>query len=144
MICRGALALAACLAPPGVMAETCMPLQRLMDAADTGFAQEVPDSTFADATACDLARVSGGGATYLCYWEFAYRDPAATDVLNALDRDIRKCLSGLSAQPRVGDVNHPDTYLQKAYQRGTVTVSAALKDKAALAQTLIFLRLDAR
>ena len=61
---------------------------------------------------------------------------------DALDQEIRHCFDNAVALPADTAVNHPDSYLLKRYQTGDLVISASLKDKAALSQSLVFLRID--
>lgn len=81
-----------------------------------------------------------GTRSLTCAWPFAYRAAEATAAFEALSDDVMAC-TGPAAKPAPG-VNHPDSYDLRlfAYEGGTVAVS--LKDKAALRETYIFLRME--
>lgn len=131
-----------CCLPLPVLADPCPALHALIKASSTDFAQGAPDDPFASAAGCGLSQNQNGSKTYLCHWEYGYRADAAFAKFDALDADIRACLTEATALPSDLSVNHPDSYDLKRYQTGQIVISAALKDKAALAQSLVFLRID--
>ena len=103
-----------------------------------------------DGTASDIALPSGtqgtcttsldltGARALNCRWPFDYRAKAATDTFTALLDATTMCLNaeGLSDQ----GVNHPDSYDLRTFDTETAQVSISIKDKGALQQTFIFLR----
>lgn len=125
-------------------ADTCADLRGLMDAARSGFADGTPAPMADAASRCDLSSIAGGGKTYLCHWDFDYRAPEAVQAFDALHQDIRSCLSDAAPLAQAERVNHPDTYDQHVFALDDIEISAALKDKAALSKTLVFLRVETR
>ncbi|WP_415402312.1 hypothetical protein [Tateyamaria sp. SN3-11] len=79
-----------------------------------------------------------GARALNCRWPFDYRAPAATDTFTALIDATTGCLNtdGLTDQ----GVNHPDSYDLRTFHTDTAQVSISIKDKGALQQTFIFLR----
>lgn len=54
--------------------------------------------------------------------------------------DVRQCADPITVPPSV--VNHPDSYDLLQFNFGPAIVSVSLKDKAALAKTYVFLRIE--
>lgn len=129
--------------PSFAPADICRKLDDITRQAEGGFPQGQPVDFATDATGCALAQQQGGRQTYLCHWQFDYRDKAATDAFSQLDTAIQSCRGGLAPLPRDTAVNHPDSYDLHRYRHGNSIISLALKDKAELAQSLLFLRIDA-
>ena len=141
MIGRIALLLSL-VAPSTALAGNCAGLRTLAGLAESGFSAGPPDTMFTEAESCELSRNDDGTQTYLCNWDFPYRAPGAAAVLDMLDRAIPICVRGAKALPTDSSVNHPDSYDLRRYQRGDVTISTSLKDKASLEKTIVFLRID--
>ena len=103
-----------------------------------------------DGTATDIALPSGtqgtcttsfdltGARALNCRWPFDYRAKAATDAFTDLINATTQCLNtdGLSDQ----GVNHPDSYDLRTFTTETAQISISIKDKGALQQTFVFLR----
>ncbi|SMC12376.1 hypothetical protein [Roseovarius aestuarii] len=130
--------------PATAFAGNCAGLGTLAQSAAGGFADGKPDESFNEVESCDLLQNSDGTQTYLCTWQFAYRAPGAAAVFDMLDRLIPVCIRGAQALPADDSVNHPDSYDLRRYRRGDVVISTSLKDKAALEQTLVTLRIDSK
>ena len=78
----------------------------------------------------------------VCTWRFALGSRDATSAHTHLVDVARDCL-GASAAERVGEpVNHPDAFVAHYFDRPDVTLSVALKHKAALRETRVSLRVD--
>ena len=104
------------------------------------------EAYFADRTAISGATCTGvllteGRRGVSCYWTHPFRNMAATEQAEALWTRVQACRSGYSvaADPAV---NHPDSFVQRAWQteKGLFTVSVI--DKAALASTLVWFGLQ--
>lgn len=91
---------------------------------------------------CGTGLGEGGAAFRYCMKPFAYRDPAAAAEFARLNGEIAACLGQQVAAGADALVNHPDSYDLRRYETRTGTVSLSLKDKGALGQTLIFLRVQ--
>ncbi len=135
-------ALVLLLWPTFVQADRCAELRDLVEEAGSGQMRIDPVAVYADAQDCSVSRDERGGKTYLCHWAFPYRDAAATTAFEALDQEVRQCFDDAVTLPTDLAVNHPDSYDLRRYQFGQAVISASLKDKAALSQSLIFLRID--
>ncbi|WP_299554413.1 hypothetical protein [uncultured Tateyamaria sp.] len=79
-----------------------------------------------------------GARAINCRWPFDYRADAAMDAFIALLNATEHCLNadGVTDQ----DVNHPDSYDLRTFDTETAQVSVSIKDKGALQQTYVFLR----
>lgn len=75
-----------------------------------------------------------------CGWPFGYRSADAGTAFEALLKGVGECAVAIAMEPSI--VNHPDSYDLRQFQLGTATVSVSLKDKAALEETYLFLRVE--
>ena len=98
--------------------------------------------TSADQTeeTCALIAELSKRENYHCKWGFSYRAPAATAAFAAYEQALRQCLGDRATESRDPGVNHPDFYDRRLFQTDSFGVSVSLKDKAALMQTFVFLR----
>ena len=80
-----------------------------------------------------------GAAAVSCSWEFGYRDGRARAKQAKMQAELRRCLPGARRLEDAPGVNHPDTHLVAQYRHGTAKIAIAVKDKAALRQSLVFL-----
>ncbi|MEM8793247.1 MAG: hypothetical protein AAGE80_16620 [Pseudomonadota bacterium] len=128
--------------PSQVFAEDiCAALDRMVDVALERGSEA--SASIGDAEACGVALQADGKAPY-CYWSFPLRAQEARSAFSRLESDLRTCLgSGLPYLPDQ-DVNHPDSYTAGSFQTNEAEIAISLKDKAALNQTLVFLRVGQR
>lgn len=91
------------------------------------------------AAICQRYLGEAGRAGASCHWGFPYRDAAAQAAAAEIWAEIQACLAGHSAERDAG-VNHPDSYDLRIWQSDDETFAVAVKDKAALNRTLVFLR----
>lgn len=107
-------------------------------AGDAGAEAQVafPDANAAEAP-CQAVLELGGIRSLSCNWSFPYRAAEAQVAFEALTEAITVCLGDPVASD--APVNHPDTYELLSFEGG---VSAALKDKANLGETLVILRVQ--
>ncbi len=139
---RARIALVLLLWPAIASADRCAELRGLVEYAEAGLLRPAPVEIYTVSLDCSISHDERGGTTYLCHWTFPYRDAAATTAFEALDEDIRQCFKEAMALPADSAVNHPDSYQLRRYRHGKLVISASLKDKAALGQSLVFLRID--
>lgn len=78
----------------------------------------------------------------VCQKAYAYRAAEATAVFDDLAQMTRDCLGDAAERPADASVNHPDSYKLRQFLTGDVVISISLKDKAALDQTFVFLRVE--
>ena len=93
------------------------------------------------AARCQLSQSLGGGQSRHCHWTFPYRSAEASAAFTEILDAVSTCLGPNAAVIQDQDVSHPDTYDLHLFERNGTEFAVSLKDKAALAQTLIFLRL---
>ncbi len=99
----------------------------------------LPDAA-AGTASCRSSLALGGARSLNCHWTFAYRSDEAQTAFEGATSSLERCFNG-QAQPIADQaVNHPDFYDLKVFQHPQGEVGISLKDKGALAQTLIFLR----
>ena len=97
----------------------------------------LPDGT--EGTCSTSLELSGARAQN-CRWPFTYRAPEATEAFDAVLKATAACLG---VQPVADqDVNHPDSYDLRTFHTDTAQVAVSIKDKGALQQTYVFLRIN--
>ena len=139
---RNLILLLAALSPGLVHAQDlCPPLEDLMQQAKDNFVETITHPELPGAPACDLSQGLGGAREYHCAWAFDYRVPKAAALFEMYDADIRACLADPQKAKADAEVNHPDSYILHQYLVDGTTVAISLKDKAALQETYVFLRI---
>ncbi|WP_425040942.1 hypothetical protein [Primorskyibacter sp. S187A] len=88
---------------------------------------------------CATARDLSGQTSHHCHWSFAFRADAAHTYFDTLSAALAFC-SETPVQVAGARVNHPDSFDQITGEIAEQSVSLSLKDKGALQQTLVFLR----
>ncbi|WP_299685977.1 hypothetical protein [uncultured Tateyamaria sp.] len=73
-----------------------------------------------------------------CRWPFEYRAEAATTAFTTLLNATTRCLNANGVADQ--GVNHPDSYDLRTFDTETAQISVSIKDKGALQQTYVFLR----
>ena len=91
------------------------------------------------AATCQRYLGEAGRAGASCHWGFPYRDDAALTTASEIWAEIQACIDGQIVAEDAA-VNHPDSYDLRIWQSGAETFAVAVKDKAALNRTLVFLR----
>lgn len=117
----------------------CAHVRAVADQVHTGKLTEPPQ--LAGATTCQSA-VEPEGVSWFCYWTHGLREDAARAAFNRLKDGIDACGGNAVASKNTTRVNHPDSYDTGQFILNETFVSVALKDKAALRSTLIFLRIS--
>ncbi len=135
---------AALLIPPPANAQnqvlpTCTDLLALTAAATPDGAANSAPPLPPGAESCQRSLQLGGAHSLHCAWAFPYRSAAATEAFATLDTRLRSCLSARPAKSARQPVNHPDSFHQREYDTVKTSLSLALKDKAALNRTYLFL-----
>lgn len=88
-------------------------------------------------TQCTRSLALGGGSQLHCGWAFDYRDAAAIDAFTQGLASLEGCFVQTTPDQ---DVNHPDFYDLRLFEADGQEIGMSLKDKAALGQTYVFLR----
>lgn len=89
---------------------------------------------------CTRSLMLSGGVQLHCGWAFAYRASEAKDAFEGLIAEVTECFGDDARVTSDLDVNHPDFYDLQTFQLGGQEIGVSLKDKAALAETYVFLR----
>lgn len=123
-------------------ADLCTEITALVGQAQSNFegtdAKPVSPDPLSGAGSCSLSLSLSGAKAYHCAWEYPFRsDDARTAFADVNDR-LQTCFGGEAVISRDQSVNHPDSYDQYRYSLQQVTVSASIKDKSALQQTIVF------
>lgn len=91
---------------------------------------------------CQTSLMLGGGSQVHCGWSFEYRTPAAQDAFAQTIVAVTNCLGPDTRATLDQDVNHPDFYDLQTFDADERVISVSLKDKGALQQTLVFIRIE--
>ena len=97
-------------------------------------------STHLGTDICSPAQGQAGRKLLLCRWAFPFRDDAAKTLYFDLAQEAQTCL-GFDKPEADQLVNHPDSYDLQQFVLPDATLAISLKDKTALGQTLVFLRI---
>ena len=89
---------------------------------------------------CTRSLVLSGGSQVHCGWAFAYRASEATLAFQYLVSTVSACPGAAAHVTADLDVNHPDFYDLQTFRLGGQEIGVSLKDKAALSETYVFLR----
>lgn len=123
-----------------IMAGLASPIgaQTLCDTLDTldGAALELAHGT-AD---CTDSLALGGARNIHCVLAYPYRSVDATRVFDALVDEVTACVGLGASIIQDQSVNHPDAYDLRTFEGGTRQYAVSIKDKGALQQTLVFVR----
>lgn len=114
----------------------CSQLKALVDGAAT---INLP-APFNSEAKCKTALALSGETSIHCAWPFAFRSIQATDVFEALLKEVPTCLETSKLPTDDLNVNHPDYYDLKTFTTESLEVGVSLKDKGGLQQTYVFLR----
>ncbi len=128
---------------PALAERFCDGVGRLMAEARAGFPGEVvrPEG-FDGSPDCRLA-LQLDGKSFYCAWAHPLRSGEARAAYARIEAALAACLGPRAAVAGDRGVNHPDTYEARSYQQDGASVTVALKDKAALGRSFVFLRVGA-
>lgn len=113
----------------------------VMDEPDEGAGDHNARLILADASYCRVTKTSKR-SSYHCGWEFPHRAQQAYDAFDDLARRLDECVGRHAVLHRDQSVNHPDSYALRRYETPAAEVSVSVKDKSALGQTFVFLRIQ--
>ncbi|MDG2340434.1 MAG: hypothetical protein P8L32_04465 [Paracoccaceae bacterium] len=117
----------------------------MADLSENGLTAELPKIVLQEfdpsLASCTFSTNISGAISFSCHWGFSYRTKEALEAFEAMLSDLALC-----ADPTLGvvtdqNVNHPDFYDLRMLNIQGGEIALSLKDKAALQQTFIFLRL---
>ncbi|MEM7215325.1 MAG: hypothetical protein AAF423_07255 [Pseudomonadota bacterium] len=135
----------ALLITPSFAAESCGNIHALQSFAKAGFSDKseptLPESG-SSSPQCSVSIELGGEKKYTCFWEFEYRADIAKVHFDQIGNTITLCLGNQTEIKSDQPVNHPDFYDLQTYQADGTTFALSIKDKAALEQTFVFLRVE--
>ena len=114
-------------------AEGCEFLEKLDVYGDT---QIAPDDAICSTYLSQSSKIG-----VACFWEFPRLAPEAGLMADLLWTRLKNCRAG-SQQKKDQSVNHPDSYSLRQWNAGSHIYRVAIKDKAELNQTLVFIRLE--
>lgn len=89
---------------------------------------------------CSTSLILGGGTSIDCAWAFDYRSDDATGAFERLVADVAEC--GTAINEKDQQVSHPDSYDLRRFVVEGKEVSVSLKDKGALDETYVFVRIS--
>jgi hypothetical protein len=89
---------------------------------------------------CAPSRGLGGTVSLHCAWPFEYRSMQSLDAFESLLGQVAACANPIAAD--TSSVNHPDSYDLRQFSSGVGVISVSPKDKGALNQTYVFLRVE--
>jgi hypothetical protein len=93
---------------------------------------------------CHRSLSETGAKQLHCKWGFEYRDKAARRFFESLIADVADCLGPKAVRGNDLGVNHPDSYDLRIFRLKGLEYAVSLKDKGALQQTFVFLRVPQR
>lgn len=93
---------------------------------------------------CRTSRALSGASHVHCSWSFDYRSDAATEVFEGMTAAVTACLGPEATMISDSSVNHPDAYSLRMFDRAGQEFAVSVKDKGALKQTLVFVRVEQR
>ncbi len=79
-----------------------------------------------------------------CNWSFEYRSDVAGQAFEGLVTALATCLGPEATMTSDSSVNHPDAYDLRMFEQNGQEFAVSYKDKGALQQTLIFVRVQKR
>ena len=126
---------------PGVADSFCARLDALSPVQP---ALMLPPALSDQAGVCQTSRALSGSVHVHCRWSFVYRSDAATALFEGLFETVATCLGPDAVITTDQSVNHPDAYDLRMFDIAGRTFAVSLKDKGALQQTLVFVRVQQR
>ena len=134
-LCAGLL----CAAGSVAQADLCREV-RALDAQSGPVMLALPNT--GDTVDCTRSLMLSGGSQLHCGWAFPYRAAAAKQAFEHLVAAVADCV-GAAAQLQKGlNINHPDYYDLQTFRLEGQEFGVSLKDKAALSETYVFLRVS--
>lgn len=101
----------------------------------------LPDHADADKATCRTSLSLSGLKDVNCHWVFPYRSEAAAEAFQTVVVATSACLGDGIVQSTDQRVNHPDAYDLRLFEVKDRVFAVSLKDKGALQQTLVFVRI---
>ena len=89
---------------------------------------------------CRASLALGGARSVHCVLEYEYRSDSATQVFSELTDALVACSDPAVTMIEDQSVNHPDAFVLRTFENALNTYAVSIKDKGALQQTLVFVR----
>jgi len=105
---------------------------------------KLPAALSGETGTCRTSLAMSGATDVHCSWSFGYRAQAAEIVFRGLLDAVTACLGPDAVMTTDTSVNHPDTYTLRTFSLDGQEISLSLKDKGALQQSLVFVRVQVR
>ena len=121
-------------------AQFCDDLTGLAAQADTAATLDLPSTVPSQTATCSTSPGLSGVRNVHCHWTYDYRTPEAIDAFEAVTAALSVCLGQNAVMATDQSVNHPDAYDLRLFRLDDAEFAVSLKDKGALQQTLVFLR----
>lgn len=99
--------------------------------------------SLADASHCSVTKRSKR-SWYSCRWDFPYRATQAYQTYDAFVERMSGCIGQRATMHSDQSVNHPDYYDLRRFELTQADVSVSVKDKAALENTFVFIRVQGK
>lgn len=90
---------------------------------------------------CSFSLDTHGAKSANCNWAFSYRSAEANGAFKDMLAELSACADMASGIETDQSVNHPDFYDLRLMRITGGEMGLSIKDKAAIQQTLVFLRL---
>lgn len=130
----------AILSTPAMARDLCAQItQALGDPSNT---RTVSHEPYLSSVPCTKGIALGGAPFTHCAWPFAFRSITATHAFDATVAAIANCPDAQTRLTVDQPVNHPDSYDLRQLQFPGGEVGISIKDKGALAQTYVFIRIQ--
>lgn len=129
------------LGPPAAATPFCDSLRAVGGQGGANVEIMLPDERSTTPGKCQTSLTLSGAQDLHCRWTFAYRAEAAQVAFQDIITDVSACLGPDAVQSTDQSVNHPDAYDLRLFALGDLTYAVSLKDKGALQQTLVFVRI---
>jgi len=91
---------------------------------------------------CRESLALGGARSFHCFLAFEYRSDAAIEAFEDIVTEVTACIGPMAIIKTDQSVNHPDAYDLREFQTGARSYAVSIKDKGALQQTLVFVRVS--
>lgn len=126
---------------PAHAASFCDDLRALAGTDGEGAELYLPVHPATDKATCGTSLSLAGARDLNCHWVFPYRSETATEAFEAVIAEMSACLGAGVVQSTDQRVNHPDAYDLRLFEVDGQEFAVSLKDKGALQQTLVFVRI---
>ena len=91
---------------------------------------------------CQSSLMLGGARNMNCVLEYPYRSAQAARAFDDIRADLAACLGPQATEVIDRSVNHPDAYDLREFDLNGRMYAVSIKDKGALQQTLVFVRVQ--